>query len=233
MASVAEELNLWRRYRAENCRLAREEIFFRYAPWARSVARDVYRRLPVPQVEWADYAHNATIGLLEAMSRFDASRGIDFMGYAKARVRGAVFNGLRSYLTEYKRRDSGTRMGDRMDSFDHGPAEDVLEQVITSVAGLGLGFLLDSAASSSAFQMDDDPGLVTERQQMDQLIEVAMLNLPEKERQVMVLHYHQHVPFVEIAGLLGVTKGRVSQIHKAAIGRMRASIHAPDLGRGV
>ena len=70
MVPAEEELELWARHRTANCRAAHETLFFRYAPWARSVARAVYRRLRVPQVEWADYAHNATIGLLEAMGRF-------------------------------------------------------------------------------------------------------------------------------------------------------------------
>lgn len=38
---------------------------------------------------------------------------------------------------------------------------------------------------------------------------------------VVTLHYHQHMAFVDIAALLGLTKGRISQVHKAAPGRLR------------
>ena len=223
----AEEQALWLRYRPGNCRASQDALFFRYAPWAKSVARAVYRRIRVSQVEWADYAHNATLGLLEAMSRFDPQRGIDFPVYAKARVRGAVFNGLRSFLADYMRRENSVRMMDRMESLDGGSDEDVLGQIVSSVAGLGLGFLLDSAAAQSAFQTDQDPSNVAERHQMDRLLEIGMDSLEGRERLVMELHYQQYVPFVEIAELLGVTKGRVSQIHRAAIERIRGLVRSP------
>lgn len=225
MGPVGEEQELWTSYRPGNSRAAHQALFFRYAPWARSVARAVYRRIRVPQVEWADYAHNATVGLLEAMGRFDPLRGIDFPGYAKPRVRGSVFNGLRSFLADYTRREGGSRMLDRMESLDASPDDDVLGQIISSVTGLGIGFLLDSTATQEAFQTDQDPCAVAERHQMDDLLEAAMDRLEGRERTIMELHYRQHVPFVEIAGLLGVTKGRVSQIHRAAIERIRAQVH--------
>jgi RNA polymerase sigma factor for flagellar operon FliA len=43
------------------------------------------------------------------------------------------------------------------------------------------------------------------------------------------LHYLQHVPFVEIAKMLGVTKGRISQLHKSAMARLRTSPVLEDL----
>jgi RNA polymerase sigma factor for flagellar operon FliA len=229
MGALADEMELWASYRPGNCHAAHQELFFRYAPWARAVARDVYRRIRVPQVEWGDYAHNAQVGLLEAMSRFDPSRGIDFVGYAKARVRGAVFNGLRSFLAEYRQREPGSRMRDRLDSFDGGEHEDALSQVISSVAGLGLGFLLDAAASSDVFRADHDASSMAERHQMDRLLEESLADLPDQQRLVMTLHYHQHVPFVEIAVLLRVSKGRVSQIHRAAIEGIRQRVHTPQI----
>ena len=229
MAAIGDERETWERYRPGNDSNAHQELFFRYLPWARAVAREVYRRVRIPLVEWADYANNATVGLLEAMTRFDPSRGIDFMGYAKARVRGAVFNGLRVYLQESSRRDTSARMQDRVDSFEGGGDDDVLGQMISTVAGLGLGFLLDSASAIDAMNSDVDPSINAERHQMDRLLEESLRALPERELLVMTLHYRQHVPFVDIANLLGVTKGRVSQIHKAAVDRMRAYVHAPGV----
>lgn len=231
MAAIGDERDTWERYRPGNDSTAHQELFFRYLPWARTIARDVYRRVRIPLVEWADYANNATVGLLEAMSRFDPSRGIDFMGYAKARVRGAVFNGLRVYLQESSRRDTSERMRDRVDSFGGGTDEDILGQMISTVAGLGLGFLLDSASALDALSSEVDPSVSAERHQMDRLLEESLRALPERELLVMTLHYRQHVPFVEIANMLRVTKGRVSQIHRAAVDRMRAYVHAPAVVR--
>lgn len=218
MDPLANEPALWAAFRSLGDVSAREQLFFKYAPWARSVARDVYRRVPIPQMDWSDYVHNATVGLLEAMSRFDVARGIDFIAYAKPRVRGAVFNGLRSYLSESSRRESyEDRFRERLESFDSGEFEDPLSQMIASVTGLGLGFLLESGAAADGARSSSDASGLAERHELEVLLDVSLAKLSEKERRVLTLHYYQHLPFVEIAGLLGLTKGRISQLHKAAI----------------
>lgn len=230
MNAVSEEQQLWLSQRTGRDPNAHQQLFFRYAPWSRAVARDVYRRIRIPQMDWNDYAQNATIGLLEAMSRYDENRGIEFMAYAKPRVRGAVFNGLRSYLSEASRREGQvTRIKDRLDSFDASPTDDPLAQLISSVAGMGIGLLLDSSASADFFGANSDASELTEKHQMDVLLKTAMGQLPERERLVLTLHYYQHMPFVDIAALLGVTKGRVSQIHKSAIEKSRASLRGDGL----
>jgi RNA polymerase sigma factor for flagellar operon FliA len=219
----SEEQALWLKYRPGNSRDAQQSLFFRYAPWAKSVARAVYRRIRLPQMDWADYAHNATLGMLEAMGRYDSQRGIDFPAYAKPRVRGSVFNGLRSFLADYTRRESSVRMVDRYESLDAGGEdEDLLGQIVSTVSGLGLGYLLDAASVHEALQVDMDPSDFAERHQMDRLLADSLAELAGKERTVMELHYQQHLPFVEIAELLGLTKGRISQIHRSAIERIRA-----------
>lgn len=230
MNAVSEEQQLWLSHRTGRDPLAHQQLFFRYAPWSRAVARDVYRRIRIPQMDWNDYAQNATIGLLEAMGRYDENRGIEFMAYAKPRVRGAVFNGLRIYLSEASRREGqASRLNDRMESFNSSPSEDPLSQLISSVAGMGLGLLLDSGASIDFFGADSDASTLVERHQMDVLLESALVQLPEREKLVLTLHYYQHMPFIDIAALLGVTKGRVSQIHKSGIQRSREMLHAKDM----
>lgn len=230
MNAVSEEQLLWLSHRTGRDPLAHQQLFFRYAPWSRAVARDVYRRIRIPQMDWNDYAQNATIGLLEAMSRYDENRGIEFMAYAKPRVRGAVFNGLRTYLSEASRREAhATRIYDRMDSFNVVPTDDPLAHLISTVAGLGLGLLLDSSASIDFFGPQSDASAVAEKHQTDMLLETAINLLPEREKLVLSLHYYQHMPFVDIAALLGVTKGRVSQIHKSAIEKSRTLLRGDDI----
>lgn len=217
-----EERQLWERYRSPDPSHSHQELFFRYVPWARAVARDVYRRVRISQVEWGDYAQNATIGLLEAMTRFDPGRGVDFMGYARARVRGAVFNGLRAFLQDFQHRDWQGRAEDRLGSWST-EGDDILGHLIDSVVGLGIGFLIDSAVQDDSYQLEE-PSRVVERHQMNRALDAAISRLPDRERLVVAMHYQEYVPFVEIANLLGVTKGRVSQIHHAALTRIRESI---------
>ena len=164
MNVVSEEQQLWLSHRTGRDPTAHQQLFFRYAPWSRAVARDVYRRIRISQMDWNDYAQNATIGLLEAMSRYDENRGIEFMAYAKPRVRGAVFNGLRTYLSEASRREGQTvRLNDRMDSFDASASDDPFSQLISTVTGMGLGLLLDSRAAVDFFGTNSDASSFAER----------------------------------------------------------------------
>ena len=229
MAAAPDELELWERLRRDTCREAREALFFRYAPWSRSVARDVYRRVRIPQLEWGDYTHNATVGLLEAMGRFDAGRGIDFPAYAKPRVRGAVFNGLRVFLIEARRIEGYERRRERLESMDSEPVDmDPLGHLVELVSGLATGLMLESEGLSESLAAGTDAAVVVERHQLQEIARDSLQVLNEQERRVVQLHYFQHLAFVDIATLLGLTKGRISQVHKAAIGKAAAHIARRD-----
>lgn len=227
MAALADESLLWRRFRQGGDRDAQQLLFAQYAPWARAVARDVYRRVRIVQMDWADYSQNATLGLVEAMGRYDPERGVDFIAYAKPRVRGAVFNGLRAFMMESSQaQDGSARYQERLSSFDESEPEDLLGQLVASVSGLAVGFMLDSAAAEELMQPNEAVEDAIDREQTGVLLRAAVERLPEREELVVRLHYFQHMPFVDIAQLLGLTKGRISQIHKAAIERLRSSAHA-------
>src|SRR5687768_15496405 len=133
MDAAHDERSLWTRYRRDGDATARGALFERYVPWSRAVARDVYRRVRLPQLDWADYAQNASIGLIEAMARFDAARGIDFMAYAKPRVRGAVFNGLRTFLEDGSAQGHSDRQRARVESLQGEEGGDLLEQLVGTV----------------------------------------------------------------------------------------------------
>lgn len=214
-----EELELWRRYRESKDMAARDFIFFRYTSWARSVAAQVYRRLRVVQIEWADYVQNAQIGLLEAMSRFNETRGTDFIAYAKPRVRGSVFNGVRAILREEGQRRSllGERV-ERLQSIGNESSSDPLNDFISAVVGLGLGHMLETEQFG---QVPRDALALVEHHELGVALRDSLLELGERDRDIILAHYFKHVPFQEIAKLRGVTKGRISQIHKGALVRLR------------
>jgi RNA polymerase sigma factor for flagellar operon FliA len=231
METAHDERTLWSRYRREGDAQARNALFDRYVPWSRSVARDVYRRVRLPQLDWADYAQNASVGLIEAMGRFDAARGIDFMAYAKPRVRGAVFNGLRTFLEDGNPHGHSSRQRARVESLQGEEGGDLVDQLVGTVTGLALGFLIDSHATDAAFHPSGDASVLAEHSQLGSALQDAMESLGAKEHQVLVLHYYQHLPFVEIAAILGLTKGRISQLHRAGLERMRRALregHAPS-----
>lgn len=227
MALSEEEYELWTRYLRRNDAEARDYLFLKYLPWARRVAGNVYARLKVPQLEWADFAQNAVVGMLEAMSRYDPDRGWDFMAYAKLRVQGAVFNGVRIYLTGVDRASRSERFVERLDSIadrEEDPA-DPLTGFIDTVASLGLGFLLESVEETPSAQSH----LTGEQSALRRRLLEAMESLGDRERVVMSAHYLDHVPFRDIAHSLKLTKGRISQIHKTGLAKLRERLLAMRL----
>ncbi|MBW8311255.1 MAG: sigma-70 family RNA polymerase sigma factor [Rhizobium sp.] len=227
MALGEEEYELWRRFLRDGDEEARDYLFLKYMPWARRIAGSVYARLRVPQLEWADFAQNAALGMMEAMSRFDPDRGLDFIAYAKLRVRGAVFNGVRIYLTGTDRATDPGRFEQRLESIaepgQKGRQDDVLLSFSDAVVSLGLGYLLESSGQPEDLCAADD-GLALRR-----VIQEAMEELADRDRLVLGAHYLGHVPFQDIASRLGLTKGRVSQIHKAALARLRQILLARNV----
>lgn len=227
MALGDEEYELWVRYRQLGDEEARDFLFLQYAPWARRVAAGVFSRLRVSQMEWADFSQNATVGLLEAMSRFDPERGLDFMAYAKLRVQGSVFNGVRVFMTGVDRGARADRSHDRVEHLmpDEGEGGDLLSAFIDTVTGLGAGLLLEHASPMTAEGLQKE----MENRELAQLLSTALQRLTERERMVLTAHYINQVPFNVIAEQVGLTKGRISQIHKAALGNIRTLLHEQKL----
>lgn len=222
----ASETDLWTRWIGQRERAARETLIQMHMPWARLVARGVYMKARIRGAEWADYVQNATIGLLEAIDRYAPDRGVDFRTYARHRVRGSVFNGLRHLASAARDPRPRTALEERSASLA-GDERDPLEAFVSWTVGVGIGHLLESSApEDSPDDLDRGPYATVARGQVAEALRHALEKLSARERMVLTLHYFQHVPFVDIAGQMRVSKGRVSQLHHQAIRAMRAHMRA-------
>ena len=224
-----DERALWERWCTSQDATARHALIVRYSPWARLVARDVSMRVYALRDAWHDCVQNALIGLLEAMDRFDPTRGASFQTYARHRVRGAVFNGMRtlreSLAQGARSYDQMAAALDRIDTLDDSETADPLEAFVGATIGLGLGFLLE-ASSVPAHAQGSDAYAELERGELSAAISEAVERLPEREQMILMLHYYHHVPFVEISAQLGVTKGRISQLHRRALDQLRVYLRS-------
>jgi RNA polymerase sigma factor for flagellar operon FliA len=222
MSTVSEpatEVELWRQYRQGNDLIARDRLFLQYMPWAESVGRSVYRRISIYSLDSEDFVQNAELGLLDAMSRFDPSRGVEFRAYAKPRVRGAVFNGLRTLLQERGVSNDDMRYAERLAHL-HRNDIDAFDSVVDAIVGLGIGYLLDHASNEGSA----DAYAYVKRDQTNTTLLQAVNRLPERLRHIVAEHYFNHVPFRDIAEGMGVTKGRMSQLHHEALNRLRGAL---------
>jgi len=221
-----QEGMLWQRWQQGRDATARDALILHYSPWARAVARDVYMRVYLIRDAWNDCAQNALLGLIEAIERFDPERGVPFQPYARHRVRGAVFDGVRALRT-------GTIFAgghaddmvvrERVESLQEDGSADPLEAFVATTVGLGLGFLLDMQSMPDQAQPAEAYAEL-ERAELNAAVAEEMEQLPERERMILQLHYHHQVPFVDIAGQMSLTKGRISQLHKRALERLRTGL---------
>jgi RNA polymerase sigma factor FliA len=228
------EASLWRRLRFENHPGCRELLFNRYHGLARIIALHEFRRRPPHGLERKDFEQLAYGGLLEAIDRFDPLRGAPFEAYARHRIRGAISDGLAQsnesaaqYASRRQMELERTRSA-RPEKQDD--AADCVAELADMATLLAIGFIVESGGSdagSDAHVGLDAYGTLAWRDiQLSILQEID--RLPEAEKSIMRHHYLNGVEFRHIADMLGISKSRVSQLHRAAIERVRARLRLSD-----
>jgi len=178
----------------------------------RQIAASVARRLPT-HIDRDELVGLGTLGWAEARVRFDASRGVPFAGFAAARIRGAILDGLR-------RADTLSR-GDRRRA--QASNEPTLPRIINDPAEV-------EAAMARPGEDLDVSELLAQQEMVDEL-RTSLDTLPEREKYVLLRHFFDDVPMRVIGAELGVTESRISQIVSAAVERLRGSFGIAVLPR--
>lgn len=226
------EASLWRRFRATGQGRLRESLFDRYHRFARSLARRHARRHGLATDMREDLEQFAYRGLLEAIDRFDPRRGAPFMTFAAARIAGSIIDGLgsldeRGARLRFKSRVERERLASLApEKRAEGSAMGQLADLVTELA---LSLMLDMEERS------DPEGLAGRPEngfdclawrETRALLQKRVEQLPEPEQSVIRHHYQHDLLFTQIAAMLGLSQGRVSQIHKAALARLRKSMRS-------
>ena len=233
-SGATEESMLWAELCEAGSDIVRYRLFDRYLPLTKSLARRHFREQGRGDVELHDLIQWGSAGLLEAIDRFDPGRGVPFSAFARKRITGSIRDGLsqasefRSQMALY-RRHRAERM--RSLSGERPPARELEESFASFaelVVGLAVGFLIeDGLSEEQARETNGYESLVW--QETVEAVRTVVDELPERERFILRGHYEGAMGFDQLARTLGITKGRVSQIHKAALGllRKRLSRHNP------
>ena len=229
--AAEEEARLWREL-SGGSDTARETLFRLHAPFARRMAVRHRRSLYGGDIELEDLTQLAYAGLIEALGRFDPARGAPFRAFAARRITGNMIDGL-AHMSELREQLAFRRRvrRERADSLAADPARDRsvaedLDQLADLAAGLAIGFLLDGGLLVAEDTADERPNAyqgLAWRQTMRRVVD-EVRRLPTRERAVVERHYGDGLDFARIGALLGVSKGRVSQIHKLAIQHLREAI---------
>jgi RNA polymerase sigma factor for flagellar operon FliA len=226
---------LWSAFAAERDADARNRVIEHYLPLARMIAATLFARRGAVVVEFMDYMQLATLGLIESVDRFDAQRGVPFEAYAAPRIRGSVLNALEALSETYEQSELRGRLRqDRLESLHRGWAAgkaDLFGELADIAVGFALGYMLEGSGLVSPDEAHDgyrqDFYRGVEQRQLGESLARLVAALPHQERRVVRYHYYQGLEFQEIARLFGVTKGRVSQIHRQALQLIREARDAP------
>jgi RNA polymerase sigma factor FliA len=227
----------------------RDRLLLEHLPTVRYVARRIHERLP-QHVELDDLVSAGVVGLIDASSKFDHSKKVQFKSYAQFRIRGAILDSLR--MLDWSPRDlrrkgraveeavrSVTQKLGRVPTEPEIAREMELElgayqQLLGELKGLEIGSLHlerteDSGDQELAYlpaSPGEDPLFRCLQGEMKQRLADGIEELPEKERLVLTLYHYEELTMKEIGLTLGVVESRVSQIHSSAVVRLRASLMA-------
>ncbi|MEQ1792829.1 MAG: FliA/WhiG family RNA polymerase sigma factor [Nitrospira sp.] len=228
----------------------REQLIKEFAHVIRAMAHRLAFRLPA-YLDAEDLISVGTIGLMDAMEKYDPNREAKFKTYAEFRIRGAMLDEIRSM--DWIPRSVHERIGllqkthivllnrlGRPPLDEEVAAElkmplDELDEFISRARGAVMISIDDlglqepdghKVVKMLADTHHPDPlsTLVNERER--ESIAEAIQELPEKERLVLTLYYYEELTMKEIGELLKVTESRVCQIHTKAILRLKAFLHA-------
>ena len=241
---------LWTTYHASPTPALRQQIIEQYAP----LAKYVVDRLNLQPSGWDSYPDligQAVVGLIEAIDRFDPSRGVKFNTFAYYRIRGAVLDMLRDM--DWVPRSLRAKSTELLNTIarlthelGHAPSDeeiaaacgmtiDALDELSQEVGTLNVLSLDEVIAQPNweshyyASEMVADNQSVSpedscEEEDSRRVLAEAIDELPQNERLVVSLYYHEGLTLKEIGAVLGVTESRACQIHSKAIIRLRAKM---------
>jgi RNA polymerase sigma factor for flagellar operon FliA len=223
-----------------------ERLLMEQLPQVRYIARRIHDRLP-SHIQLDDLVQAGILGLIEALHKYDPSKNVELKTYAKYRIQGAILDNLRdldwSPRPLRKKARQLEQAHQRLRARWGRPATEPelatelgmelteLQRLMGDLRGLDLGSLQDEytesgqerdTLASHPEQVDQEPFSLCLQGELRDLLQRALSDLQPRERQVLSLYYFEELTMKEVGAVLGVGEARVSQIHSAALVRLRA-----------
>jgi RNA polymerase sigma factor for flagellar operon FliA len=225
-ASAFREAELWREFALSGSAAVRQKLFDLYQTFARQIAVKQFLDRKSGDIEFADLCQFAYAGLLEALDRFDPVRGIPFRGFARRRITGSILDGL-VHLSEIREQISFRKRvrAERLKSLTVDDPEllasaDAMNALVEMATGLAVGFIIEDSGVYTVEDMADarpSPYDTLVWKQVVTALRGEISKLPAQQQEVVRYHYLRGLSFDGIARIMGLSRGRVSQIHRSAL----------------
>lgn len=251
-ASSTTGEDTWTRFITTRNPALRHELITQYTP----LVRLIVGRLGIPPtglLDAEDLVSYGMIGLINAVDRFDPARGVRFEAFATVRIRGAVIDQLRSLnwlprsavsrarqienALAVLEQNLGRPAREAEIAAELGVTTERYRHMLLEMTGVilsldaPLNYLIQDGEVTSLGELLVDqntpgPDEQTERRELTTILGAAIANLPEREKLLLSLYYHEELTMKEISRILGVSESRVCQLHMQAIMRLRFVLSA-------
>lgn len=227
----------------------RRALAEQYSPYVRHIAGKIKRTL-AREIEFDDLVEYGMVGLLEAADRFDPAHGANFMTFAYYRIRGAIYDGLRSMAwmsrTAYARARFEERAnsylgqaaqarheadGSAPDAANMGPLEHAVHHLTAAVQGLAAVYITSLDAAEGMEFADDTEPLAEEKLGLEQSrarVRRTLKKLSEQERQLLEMYYYKDMTLEQIGEKLQLSKSWTSRLHGRVIDKMHRLLEQPE-----
>ena len=224
----------------------RERLILEHLPQVRLIARRIQERLP-ESISLDDLISTGVLGLISAIDNFDASHNVKLKTYAEYKIRGAILDSLRGldWAPRQKRRKSKqieAAVAHAEQRLKRSPTEEEIAQELgvtldeyhewlVEIRGLNVASLEYGGSDQGKDLLhylpdagENLPSLLLERAELERLLASSIDRIPEIERTVLCLYFHEELTLREIAAVVNLHESRISQLKSQAILRLRSHL---------
>jgi RNA polymerase sigma factor for flagellar operon FliA len=246
MADLLRQNEMWKQYSYSKDIAIREKLIIEYAHLIKYVAG----RLSIyfgSNVEYDDLVGFGAFGLIDAIDKFDLSKGVKFETYASLRIRGSIIDSIRDLdwvprSLRQKHKDLEKVYFEIENELGHsatdievadklGISMDDFYKLINDVNVSSMMSLEEYLEQNFEIGVDipdgeiwEKPEKMAEVNEIKEILADSIEKLPEKEKTVVSLYYFDELTLKEISAIMKVSESRISQLHTKAIMRMRGKL---------
>lgn len=228
---------LWQSYNDTRDKHAKDKLIENYIPLIKHIVNRMNIGLP-PYLEYEDLISYGIFGLMQAIERYNPKKGVKFETYAYTRIKGSIIDELRRIDWVPQRiRERGKVLQKAFSELEQKLGRSVNDEDISNYLDITIyelqNIYSEIAALTGIFPFDDlmdfkkirdsclQPDIQAEREEVKEILGNAINKLPSQEKLVVTLYYYEDLSFKEVAEVLELSQGRISQLHTKAILRLR------------
>ncbi len=238
------EEQLWKTYKTTDDKDIEKELIRRYLYLVKAVVNQVYPLL-YGNVDREDLESYGIFGLIDAVRKFDLKKKVRFENYARIRIRGAIFDNIRTlswfprsfmdkvkkieHLYQKKEEELGRPPTDEEMAKELDITVEKFRKVLAEIRGIGLVSLEEREWEAKDYKYD--PLTISMNESIKRVLKEVIESLPERERYIISLYYFEGLSFKEIAKILNLSESRISQLHTKTLLILRGRLYKALGGR--